>query len=66
MLMDKYLASIYFKVVLMSEETFWFKGVKYTVLEGKKGVKEAYDGMASSYDYSGYLYWTRRMEEGEE
>lgn len=50
----------------MGREVFWFKGVEYKVLEGKKGVKEAYDGMADSYDYSEYLYWTRRMEGGEE
>lgn len=50
----------------MSEEALWFRGVKYRVLEGKEGVREAYDGMANSYDYSEYLYWTRRMEDGEE
>jgi len=50
----------------MSEETFWFKEVEYRVLEGKKGVKETYDGMAGSYDHSEHLYWTRKIEEGEE
>jgi len=50
----------------MSEETFLFKEVEYRVLEGKRGVVEAYDGMATSYDFSEFLYWTRRMEEGEE
>jgi len=34
--------------------------------EGKKGVKEAYDGMASGYGYSECLYWTRRMEKAKE
>jgi len=50
----------------MNEETFLSKEVEYRVLEGKKGVIEAYDGMATDYDYSEFLHWTRRMEEGEE
>lgn len=50
----------------MSEETFSFKSVEHRVLEGKKGVIQAYDSMSSSYDHSEFLYWTRRMEEGEE
>ena len=50
----------------MSEEAFWFKGAKYRILEGKEGVREAYNRMADNYDYSERLYWTRRMEEGEE
>jgi ubiquinone/menaquinone biosynthesis C-methylase UbiE len=51
---------------LMSDKVFWFEGMEYRILEGKKGVKEAYDEMADEYDRSEYLYWTRRMEEGEE
>lgn len=50
----------------MSEEAFWFKGAKYRILEGKEGVREAYNKMADNYDHSERLYWTRRMEEGEE
>jgi len=50
----------------MSEEESWFGKVKYRVLEGKEGVKEAYDCMANSYDYSKYLYWTRKLELAEE
>jgi ubiquinone/menaquinone biosynthesis C-methylase UbiE len=50
----------------MSEKVFWFEGMEYRILEGKKGVKEAYDEMADEYDRSEYLCWTRRMEEGEE
>jgi ubiquinone/menaquinone biosynthesis C-methylase UbiE len=50
----------------MSEEAFWFKGAKYRVLKGKEGVRKAYNRMAYNYDYSKRLYWTRRMEEGEE
>ena len=36
------------------------------MLEGKVGVRHVYDEMAHVYDYSEYLYWTRRIEEGEE
>lgn len=54
------------KVVEMDEEAFWFKGAKYRILEGKEGVREAYDRMVDNYDHSERLYWTRRMEEGEE
>lgn len=43
-----------------------FGKVKYNLLEGKKGVKEAYDLMADYYDFSKYLFWTREMEKGEE
>jgi ubiquinone/menaquinone biosynthesis C-methylase UbiE len=50
----------------MDEEAFWFNGAKYKILEGKEGVREAYDRMADEYDRSERLYWTRRMEEGEE
>jgi len=50
----------------MSEEKSWFGKVKYRVLEGKEGVREAYDCMANSYDYSKYLYWTRKLERSEE
>ena len=35
-------------------------------MEGKSGVREAYDQMASRYDDSKHLYWTRKMEKGEE
>jgi ubiquinone/menaquinone biosynthesis C-methylase UbiE len=48
------------------EEKLWFGRVKYRVLEGKKGVREAYDCMAGAYDYSKYFYWTRKMEAAEE
>ena len=44
------------------EEKFGFGRVRYRVLEGKEGVREAYDCMAGAYDYSRYLYWTRKME----
>ena len=50
----------------MGEEAFWFNEAKYKILEGKRGVREAYDKMANEYDFSERLYWTRRMEEGEE
>jgi ubiquinone/menaquinone biosynthesis C-methylase UbiE len=50
----------------MSEENFPFKGVEHRVLEGKKGVREAYDCMSITYDHSEYLRWTRRMEQAEE
>jgi ubiquinone/menaquinone biosynthesis C-methylase UbiE len=50
----------------MGEEAFWFNEAEYEILEGKKGVREAYDKMAHEYDRSERLYWTRRMEEGEE
>jgi len=50
----------------MSEEKSWFGKVKYRVLEGKEGVREAYDCMANSYDYSSYFYWTRKLELAEE
>jgi len=54
-------------VVGMSEEDrFWFGKVRYRVLEGKMGGREAYDRMAGVYDFSRYLYWTRKMEEAEE
>ncbi len=51
---------------MSEEDRFWFGKVKYRILEGKRGVKEAYDCMASVYDHSEYLYWTRKMEEAEE
>jgi ubiquinone/menaquinone biosynthesis C-methylase UbiE len=49
-------------------EKYWrfMKKAEYRVLEGKVGIKQVYDEMADLYDYSEYLYWTRRMEEGEE
>lgn len=40
--------------------------MEYRILEGKEGVRRAYDDMTESYDYSDYFYWTRRLEEGEE
>lgn len=51
---------------MSKKDRFWFGKVKYRVLEGKEGVREAYDCMAGAYDYSRYLYWTRKMEEAEE
>jgi ubiquinone/menaquinone biosynthesis C-methylase UbiE len=39
---------------------------EHRVLEGKAGVRQVYDEMADLYDSSEHLYWTRRMEEGEE
>jgi len=51
---------------MSKEDRFWFGKVKYKVLEGKEGVREAYDCMAGAYDYSKYLYWTRKMEGAEE
>ncbi len=50
----------------MSEEKSWFGRVRYRVLEGKEGVREAYDCVANSYDYSKYFYWTRKLELAEE
>ena len=50
----------------MSEELYWFRKVKYRILRGKRGVQRCYNEMASRYENSKYLYWTRRMEEGEE
>lgn len=50
----------------MSDDAFWFGEVQYEVLEGKDGIRKVYDEMAYGYDYSRYLYWTRRMEEDEE
>jgi len=49
----------------MSEENFPFRGVEHTVLQGKKGVRQAYDCMSITYDYSEYLHRTRGMEEAE-
>lgn len=51
---------------MSKEDRFWFGKVKYRVLEGKEGVREAYDCMAGAYDYSKHLYWTRKMEGAEE
>jgi ubiquinone/menaquinone biosynthesis C-methylase UbiE len=51
---------------LLEEELYWFREAKYRVLEGKRGVRRCYDEMAKRYEDSRYLYWTRRMEEGEE
>lgn len=47
-------------------EKFWFlkRGIKYKILDGKIGVKRAYDLMAKNYDTNGY--WTRRDEIVEE
>lgn len=53
-------------VGMSKEDRFWFGKVRYRVLEGKDGVREAYDCMAGVYDFSEYLYWTRKMEEAEE
>ena len=53
-------------VPMSKEDRFWFGKVKYRVLEGKAGVREAYDCMAGVYDFSEFLYWTRKMEEAEE
>ena len=50
----------------MDEEKSWFGKAKYVILEGKEGIKKAYDWMADSYDYSKYMYWTRKIELGEE
>jgi len=49
-------------------EKYWrlMSKVEHRVLEGKAGIKQVYDEIADLYDYSEYLYWTRRMEEGEE
>ena len=51
---------------MSKEDRFWFGKAQYRVLEGKDGVREAYDCMAGVYDFSKYLYWTRKMEEAEE
>ncbi len=53
-------------VGMSKEDRFWFGKVRYRVLDGKDGVREAYDCMAGVYDFSEYLYWTRKMEEAEE
>ena len=50
----------------MSKEIFWFRGARFKILEGKRGVREAYNCMADDYDYSKYLYLTRKMEKSEE
>ncbi|RLI19024.1 hypothetical protein DRO49_01375 [Candidatus Bathyarchaeota archaeon] len=50
----------------LREELYWFREAKYRTLKGKRGVQRCYNEMASRYDSSRYLYWTRRMEEGEE
>jgi ubiquinone/menaquinone biosynthesis C-methylase UbiE len=42
------------------------KEVKYRILEGKNGIRRTYDDMAGDYDRSKYLYWTRKLEKGEE
>ena len=49
-------------------EKYWrfMNKVKHRVLQGKAGVRQVYDEIADLYDSSEYLYWTRRMEEGEE
>jgi len=43
-------------VGMSKEDRFWFGKVRYRVLEGKDGVREAYDCMAGVYDFSEYLY----------
>ncbi|RLE70921.1 MAG: hypothetical protein DRJ45_04485 [Thermoprotei archaeon] len=48
------------------EDKYWFNKVKYRVLEGKDGIRYAYNCMADLYDSSKYLYWTRKIETGEE
>lgn len=55
-----------FDGVYMGDEKSWFGRGMYRVLEGKEGVREAYDCMADSYDHSKYFYWTRKLELGEE
>ena len=50
----------------MDVELYWFRKVEYRILRGKRGVQRCYNEMASRYENSRYLYWTRRMEEGEE
>lgn len=50
----------------MSKEKCRFGKAMYRVLEGKEGIREAYDCMADSYDYSRYLYWTRKLERAEQ
>lgn len=50
----------------MSWEKDWFGRVEYKVLKGKQGVRNAYDLMAKYYDSSRFLFWTRRIERGEE
>lgn len=47
-------------------DKYWFNKVKYRVLEGKDGIRYAYDHMADLYDSSKYLYWARKIESGEE
>lgn len=53
-------------VGMSKEDRFWFGKVRHRVLEGKDGVREAYDCVAGVYDFSKYLYWTRKMEEAKE
>lgn len=50
----------------MSGELYWFREAEYRTLKGKQGVQRCYNEMASRYDSSKYLHWTRRIEEGEE
>jgi ubiquinone/menaquinone biosynthesis C-methylase UbiE len=49
-------------------EEYWalMSKAEHRILDGKAGIKIVYDEMADLYDRSEYLYWTRRMEEGEE
>lgn len=49
----------------MNKKIFWFREAAYEALDGKAGVREVYERMADRYDCSEYLYWTRRIEEGE-
>jgi len=43
-----------------------FANRKFKVLNGKVGVKIAYNSIAPTYDSSKYLFWTRRIEKREE
>jgi len=52
-------------IVLSSEYEGDLMSKDYRVLEGKSGVRQAYDEMSKLYDTSRYLFWTRKMEEGE-
>jgi len=44
----------------------YYKGYKCKIAEGKKGVRDCYNELAENYDRSVHLYWTRKMEKGEE
>ncbi|OYT61760.1 MAG: hypothetical protein B6U69_03025 [Thermofilum sp. ex4484_15] len=40
--------------------------MEYKILKGKEGIKRAYELLAERYDSSKYLFWTRKIEKGEE